>query len=167
MIEGVRWKLSCKWTKSPVLSHWIIIALEASDILRDKFSMRVIIQCPYYGSDKKVASFILEAILGEPFHSVMSNLKNYRDRIFPCAVKKKKRNFKDSIDLNCYIPRLVCPNIVKRCFLFNLDQSSNRRKKWTKRKKENRLYEKFHCRVNLDRERKKNCSLSEDERERR
>lgn len=74
-----------------MLSHWIIIALEASDILRDKFSMRVIIQCPYYGSDKKVASFILEAILGEPFHSVMSNLKNYRDRIFPCAVKKKEK----------------------------------------------------------------------------
>lgn len=74
-----------------MLSHWIIIALEASDILCDKFSMRVIIQCPYYGSDKKVASFILEAILGEPFHSVMSNLKNYRDRIFPCAVKKKEK----------------------------------------------------------------------------
>lgn len=43
MIEGVGWKVSCKGTKSPVLSHWIIIALQASDILRDKFSTRVII----------------------------------------------------------------------------------------------------------------------------
>lgn len=53
MIEGVGWKVSCKGTKSPVLSHWIIIALQASDILRDKFSTRVIIIIHSGRSDKK------------------------------------------------------------------------------------------------------------------
>lgn len=76
MIEGVRWKVSCKRTKSPVLSHWIIIALEASDILRDKFSMRVIIQWPKRQKKKKkvVASFISEYKPWPAFsHTVKSN----------------------------------------------------------------------------------------------
>lgn len=76
MIEGVRWKVSCKRTKSPVLSHWIIIALEASDILRDKFSMRVIIQWPKRQKKKKKLLRVLSQSInrGQPFLTQLNRI---------------------------------------------------------------------------------------------